>query len=338
MSSRFGHAIINMKKKIILPKTPPQKIAAELRKRAFENLKNIQAVEDFFLKTRGYVFKMPKQGTPVIVLVSGGLDSIITWAILLEKYRLKTYPLFIFRDTKRSPQEWAAVDFFAKYFAKKYPTLVQPPMKFSAGLLPPELKAVTSAKNYYHPQRLLEQIAVGETAALHLPAHPQLILPFLPFFYSLIYSEYLQDRFLEKVTTVFTGFMVGDGTVVPSQSLTSLRNALLSACNLTSNYDFQYTSLALEKELGFWFKKSDFIKIGHQLKIPLEKTWTCSEAGKNQCGQCFVCLSRKQEFRAAQVPDLTLYQSDQKNLKWYLQQLKKIITMSGVLKIFDRVS
>lgn len=317
-----------MKKKITLNKISNAQFIAKLKKRSFENLKNIKMVEDFFDKSRGYVFKMPKPNTPVILLASGGLDSIITWGILLEKYHLKTYPLFIFRDVKRSLKEEKAVEFFTDYFSKKYPDKVFPLMKFSTQLFPKEIKkASKDAKNYYHPNRILETLGKDYKSLNDLlkfyPDDSQRVLPFLNVFYGLMYADYLYDRYLEKVTTVFTGVMAGDGTVLPSQSFTSLRNALLSACSVTNSYEIQYCSLAMEKELGFWFEKKDFIKIGHQLRIPLEKAWSCYNSGKYQCGdKCLACHSRRAEFKLAGVKDKTEYLCDQKNL---FKDLIKII-------------
>lgn len=317
-----------MKKKIFLNKITEKEFLANLKLRHFENLENIKSVEDFFKKTRGYVFKMPPPGTPVVLLVSGGLDSIITWGILLEKYHLRVYPLFIFRDAKRSLKEEAAVEFFVDYYSKKYPGMVSPLMKFSTLLSPPEIvKALKNVRNYYHPKRLLEMLDKEHRSFKNLPNfYPQRILPFLHIFYCLVYIDYLYDHYLEKVTTIFTGVMTGDGTVVPSQSFTSLRNALLSACSVTANYKIQYCSLAMEKELGFWFEKKDFIKIGYQMGLPLEKTWSCYSAGKYQCGDsCLTCQSRRYEFGLAGVEDKTKYLCDQKNgFKTTLGFIKKI--------------
>ncbi len=329
-----------LKPNIILNKISKEQFLSQIKKRPFENLKNILTVEDFFFKIRGHVFKMPKPGTPVVVLVSGGLDSIITWGILLEKYKLRTYPLFIFRDAKRSKKEEKSVNYFTKYYSEKYPGLVSPLMKFSTLLSPPEIvKALKNTKNYYHPKRLLEIIDVERRALSDLPNfYPQRVLPFLHLFYCLVYMDYLYDHFLEKVTTVFTGIMRGDGIVVPSQTFTSMRNALLSACSVTANYDLQYCSLAMEKELGFWFDKSDFIKIGHQMGLPLEKTWTCYKSGKYQCGDsCLTCKNRVNSFVEAGVEDKTIYISTIKNrilgsLKFRLKKILVFFKLSNLIK------
>lgn len=313
-----------MKTLITLPTITRKDFIKKLTQRPFENLKNIEAVENFLKKQRGYVFRMPKRKTPVILLVSGGLDSIITWSILLEKYQLEIYPLFIHRGTKRSKKEEAAALFFAKYYAKKYPKLSHPLMKFSTKPSPTEIvDAMKDYKNYYHPQRLLELIKSGQTTVSNATdSYP--LLPFFNLFYCLAYADYLYDRHLKKITTIFTGIMAGDGTAVPSQSLTAVRNALLAACSATANYTIQYSALAIEKELGFWFEKSDYIKIGVKLHLPLEKTWSCYHANKYQCGDaCLACQSRRFEFAKAQVKDKTIYAANQKTMSWYLQRIQK---------------
>lgn len=316
-----------LKKRIILNKITEKAFLAKIDQRSFENKKNIQVVEDFFNKSRGYVFKMPKPGSSVVLLVSGGLDSIITWGILLEKYHLKVYPLFIFRDAGRSLKEEKSVDFFADYYAARYPKLVEPVMKFSTSLSPPEIaRALKNTQTYYHPERLLELVNKEKRSLADLPNfYPQRILPFLHLFYCLVYIDYIYDHSLQKVNTVFTGIMTGDGMVIPSQTFTSMRNGLLSACSVTANYNIQYCSLAMEKDLGFWFEKSDFIKIGHQLGLPLEKTWTCYQAGKHQCGQCLTCVDRINSFKKAQVKDKTFYQGTDKLFKNRLKRKLKQI-------------
>jgi len=306
-----------MKKKILLKKISPKQFTANLKKRPFENLENIKMVEDFFNKSRGYVFKMPKPNTPVILLVSGGLDSTVTWGILLEKYHLKIYPLFIIRDGQKSMREEKAVEFFIEYFSKKYPGQVYPLMKFTTSLSPKEIaRELKNLQKYYHPERILEILnQERQIFKTSTNSHPQGILPALHLFYCLAYINYLYDRHLEKITTVFTGVMVGDGTVLASQSFTSLRNALLAACSVNNNYQIQYCSLAMEKELGFWFEKKDFIKIGWQMGIPLEKTWSCYnyKGYPLQCGDaCATCRDRRNSFHEAKIEDKTIYMSDLK--------------------------
>ncbi|OCJ65507.1 hypothetical protein A6U97_27690 [Agrobacterium tumefaciens] len=55
--------------------------------------------------------------------------------------------------------------------------------------------------------------------------------------------------------------------------------------------------------------KKDVIKLGAQLSVPFERTWSCSAAiqSSNHCGVCSQCIERKQAFIDAGVVDVTTY-------------------------------
>lgn len=298
-------------KTLTIPKIPAAEFEKRLRRRPFEHLHTIRTIESLFYKRRGYVFKMPPPGTPVILLVSGGLDSTSLWGLLLEKYGLHVYPLFLYRDHRRSKREHASAKYFSNYFHQRYTTLSENLYAFSTRLSPPEImRAIKHPLKYYHPRQLLERIDVKRSLlAVDKPNfYPQRVLPYVHVFYCLVYSQYLLEHFNIQAKTIFTAILVGDGLFVPSQTLTSIRTALLSICSVTSEYDWQYCSLPFEKELGHWMEKKDLIRIGHALGLPLEKTWSCYLSGKYQCGnECLTCSSRRLEFRLAHIKDKTVY-------------------------------
>lgn len=53
--------------------------------------------------------------------------------------------------------------------------------------------------------------------------------------------------------------------------------------------------------------KSDVVKKGIELGVPLDETWTCQHGGVNHCGVCDGCKSRKFAFKQAGVSDSTIY-------------------------------
>lgn len=57
------------------------------------------------------------------------------------------------------------------------------------------------------------------------------------------------------------------------------------------------------------FYKKDVIKLGRDLRIDMSRTWSCYGTGKNHCGVCGGCKSRKKAFFEAGVPDNTIYES-----------------------------
>ena len=55
--------------------------------------------------------------------------------------------------------------------------------------------------------------------------------------------------------------------------------------------------------------KVDIVKLGYQLGVALEKTWSCTESTSwIHCGHCAQCKSRKQAFYDAGVADITVYE------------------------------
>lgn len=298
-----------MAEKLVIPKISQTEFVRRLKTRRFENLSVINMIEKIFLAKRGYVFRMPKPGTPVILMVSGGLDSTITWGLLMDKYKLPVYPLFLHRGLRRKIRERSAVDFFANFFRKKYPNYFIPPFELSTHLPPPELeKAIFDIDHYYHPARILENLNVQSGVAEILS---QGGLPFIYPFFGVSYATYLWDHKNVKIQTIFNAVLTGDGTVVTSQTFTALRTTLLGICVSMANYDWQFVSFPFEKELGHWIDKAEYIRLGAALGLPLERTWSCYRAGRYQCGNhCVTCLSRRKEFAQAGIPDKTIYECE----------------------------
>ncbi|HEY0073168.1 MAG TPA: 7-cyano-7-deazaguanine synthase QueC [Abditibacteriaceae bacterium] len=54
--------------------------------------------------------------------------------------------------------------------------------------------------------------------------------------------------------------------------------------------------------------KHDIVRIGIDLGVPYEKTWSCYEGDAVHCGQCGTCVERKEAFDLAGVNDPTAYQ------------------------------
>ena len=56
-------------------------------------------------------------------------------------------------------------------------------------------------------------------------------------------------------------------------------------------------------------RKSDLIKVGFELGVPFESTWSCYLDGAKHCGRCESCVNRKKAFHEADVPDSTKYEA-----------------------------
>jgi signal peptidase I len=295
-------------KNIILPTMSKRVFLQKLKKLPHENMKVIDMVEQFFIQKRGYVFTMPKPKTPVILLLSGGIDSVITWAILMQKFHLSVYPVFIFQEKINSRKEKQAVKFFATLFRNRYPDYFHKPMEYNVRFLPQDMRSnLTHASTFYHPLRILEGYT-SQTRKTEVPLVAGMY--HLNTFVALQYASSLWSQDNLKIRTIFNGVSTCDGISCPNQSFSALRTELLDITMVTGQDDWQLSSLAFEKETERWIDKADMIRIADALGIPLEKAWSCYDGGFFQCGTCLACRYRRNEFWESGIQDKTVYGSD----------------------------
>ena len=54
--------------------------------------------------------------------------------------------------------------------------------------------------------------------------------------------------------------------------------------------------------------KADIAKIGHDLGVKFENTWSCYKGGKIHCGRCGTCVERQEAMHLAGIKDKTEYE------------------------------
>ena len=54
--------------------------------------------------------------------------------------------------------------------------------------------------------------------------------------------------------------------------------------------------------------KADLVRIGHELGVPFESTWSCYAGRDLHCGRCGTCVERKEAFALAGIADPTEYE------------------------------
>ena len=52
--------------------------------------------------------------------------------------------------------------------------------------------------------------------------------------------------------------------------------------------------------------KAEVVRIGLELNVPYELTWSCYEGGEKPCGKCGTCIDRAAAFQANHVEDPAL--------------------------------
>lgn len=307
-----------------LPYLNKKEISKLLDARPLEDKKIISDIEIFFNKRRGYSIKIPKKGTPIVLLLSGGLDTSIMWDILMRKYELHVYPLYLRRGQIRMPLEEKAVDFFARFYKKKYPKLYHEPKKATTFIPPLEIR--WEITRYGH-----SPVLRTPKTLLGIPTYSSLLAD-----YAVQYAYYLQMNSKIKIRDIFCGFMPIDGTFFKYETLTALRSNMYNICNLTNDYSWQFTSLALEKEFRFFFNKNALIKWAKNYNLPIEKSNSCIKFSYFHCGTCGYCNFRKKSFLDSNIPDKTIYLNQLKP-KLFFQIISRILLILITIQFLVRV-
>lgn len=278
-----------------------------------EDLEVRSLVERILKKKRGHVFKMPNKGKPVIMMLSGGLDSSATISWLIENYGLVIYPIFIDRGQSRVKQEEKSVRFFEKYYLMKYPKHFMPVFKLTTKIPPHEIRSEI-IKNASTP------ITKSKKQRYGIPLFSSMLGS-----YAVQYAYYLQYTKNVMIRTIFRATLSSDVIYMSHEGLTSLRTANLNICAQTNDYSWQFTSPIIEKELNNFLDKEDLIKWGQKQHLPIHKTWSCYFNGKKHCGNCDGCYKRRESFKTAGIVDETKYVNDNKSLIFKFISTIKII-------------
>lgn len=282
-----------------LPKTTKNDFLAALKNKPLDNINIINLIESE-LKINGGIFTMPKPGSSVVLLLSGGLDSIVSWAILMEEFKLNVYPVIIKNRQKKWNGIGKSIKYFSNFYKKKYSELYNKPFYVFDDFPQIELEKLTKK---VHPLSLLETF-LGSNLKKNLNLSlASMSLPFL----GKNYADYLFFTKNIKINTIFCGILSSDGNGVNHQTFTAIRTNTWYLRVISGEKKWQFASICYEKEIGNMFIKSDLIKWAFEYNIPVEKTWSCYSNNDSQCGKCLACLNRKYGFEKAGILDKTIY-------------------------------
>lgn len=305
---------------MILEKKSKNEIWKELKSHPLEDSETTKAIEKILIKKRGYVFRMPKPKESVILLLSGGVDSIVMWDILISKYKLNVYPLFVTGKTglfRLLDNQYRSMKYFERFYRKKYKNLLHPIyVAKSIEVMNKKIKEAT-LKN---PQEIINSIHADGNINIQNYSRTTVLSCM-----ALDYSRVLEIQKNIKISTIFTGNLYNDGLVTQNQTLTVLRSTMYNLCAISGDYYRQFTSLFMEKEMGYFFDKNFVVQWAKKYHLPISKTWTCWYREKLiPCGVCTTCRYRKSIMIDNDLKDV-LYESDIKS--WLLTVKHKIYTL-----------
>jgi len=245
--------------------------------------------ENYLKLKRGFVSRFPKN-KKIVMIISGGLDSVVTSARLIEDYGLELFPLHIRRGQTNSVAENKSVDYFTKYFQKRYgKSKFHTPQKISVNVPPTEFKSellpYTRVKG--HPMR---------DPIMHLLA--------------VEYAVAASQKVDEDIKTVYCAIVPED--YFPHSSLDGLRANTINTCINMGDWEWQISSPNIDPYLSKDpFGKSEEITWAISRNIPVGKTISCNEASEKTnylaCGKCKSCFRRNSAFTGLGFKDPTKY-------------------------------
>ncbi len=299
----------------------------------FEDRPILKVLDNIFIKKRGFAFKMPLPGESVILLVSGGIDSTSLWNLLIRKYKLHVYPVYIFRR-KLFDRQRQSINFFSLLFKKKYPDLFHKPIVIPDRTIVSLGKTLKTKSAKEDLSLIIPNLVVsknGSDYTILTINSPGRLTRFS--FDAYEYAHILKYQQGVNINTIFCGIIEDDSAIIRESTLTVLRSINLSFCLILGNFDWQFTG-ALESNKVFSYDKAELIRLAIKNGLPLEKTWSCDKMGVLQCGTCPSCIQRKEAFTLSKIKDNTPYLP-----KWFSNIINVDEIISYLLKFtFDKKS
>lgn len=248
--------------------------------------KILKQIENIILSHRKYIF-FPPVNQRIVMLLSGGLDSTICVAKIIEEWNCIVYPLFVRRHHRSTKYEEKAIDLISKEYIKKYPDNFIKPKKIDIVLPPAEFKIepkLRYKKMGHEPLRNMCFNALGVQYAIWL--------------------NYNQNFDIKTIFIATTG-----DDFLPNCSIQSYRVSTIMACVDQNDWTWQITSPFIEpylKDIPFY--KRDNILWAAKNKLPLQHTRTCINDCEIADGTCIECKIRIKAFKEAGIKDPIAYQ------------------------------
>jgi len=288
----------------------------------YEAKETLVKIEKIIKLHRQRLHKIPKSGSAVILLLSGGQDSTALCDLLLSKYRLKVYPLYF---DYGNPGQNRNLQKIINYFRQKYPKQLQPLRRIRG-----QADFAFSSLSVFQRKRILENLQLllpnlvnlktenSNRTGVALINNPTRFFRYLYRAYE--YALFLKYRKGISLDTVYLGIVPEDASIGRESTLTVLRSINLSFCLILGDFSWQFTG-PLEKEAKFYYLKKTLLQKAHRHGVPLEFTWSCDRRGYWHCGECLSCRTRRYLFKELKFKDTSVYFSFSEMVKKWRRAL-----------------
>jgi 7-cyano-7-deazaguanine synthase len=220
-----------------------------------------------------------------LVLLSGGVDSTTALALAVSRYGAENVAALVIFYGQKHKKEIAAAEHIAEYYKVKCRKIDISAL--FAGMACPLLEGGNGEIPHESYDAQLKKTNGAPVAT------------YVPFRNGLFISAAAAAAISEGCEVMIYGAHADDsaGNAYPDTS-PAFNKAMAEAVYIGSGNVLRLRS-PFES-----LNKAGVVKIGKELGVPYEMTWSCYEGGDKPCGVCGTCIDRKAAFEANGIFDI----------------------------------
>jgi 7-cyano-7-deazaguanine synthase in queuosine biosynthesis len=227
----------------------------------------------YITNQRGWSLRQPVK-EPIVLLLTGGLDSSLLAEICVHELKSMVYPLYIRRGSTTQEKEEQAAKSVTTYLQSKYGGRKIKDLVVLDCTVPP-----TSLRKSFSKNKIIQSGWPMRNTILEL--------------YAIQYAFSLDQKGVH-IRTVATG-SVDDDIHPDSQPISFLATTLATCVNLN---DWSWQVMAPYLQTGIFpdkssLSKKDIVEWGREHSFPFHITYSCPQGAIRPCGTCKDCKIRK---------------------------------------------
>lgn len=220
----------------------------------------------------------------VLVLFSGGIDSTTCLGLAISKYGKENVIALSITHGQKHTKEIEAANAIVQYYGiEKIDLDLSLIFRFSDCSL---LKGSDEDIPHESYAQQLEKTNGSPVST------------YVPFRNGLFISSAAAIALSRKCSVIYYGAHADDAAGNAYPDCSSVFNNAMN----TAVYEGSGKQLKIEAPFVN-MTKADVVKIGLELKVPYELTWSCYEGGDKPCGQCGTCIDRAKAFELNGIND-----------------------------------
>jgi 7-cyano-7-deazaguanine synthase len=228
-----------------------------------------------------------------LVLSSGGIDSTTCLGIAVDKYGKDNVITASLYYGQKHDKELECARKIAEYYGVKHiEEDISNIMKYASNVC----SLVKGGKDIQHS-------SYEEQSKANDKGRVETYVPFRNGLLLSIATAYADSLFPNENVEIFYGAHADDATgSAYADCSPEFAEAMNKAINIGT-----YGKISIERPL-ININKAEVVKIGLELKVPYELTWSCYEGKEKQCGKCGTCIDRLKAFKENGVEDPVEYE------------------------------